>query len=41
MQNPAVYQASTTSLSGDQQAFLMDVMKIAEAAEAGAPVPSS
>jgi len=34
MQNPAVYQASTTSLSQDQQAFLMEVMQLAEAAPA-------
>ncbi|KZV95467.1 ARM repeat-containing protein [Exidia glandulosa HHB12029] len=38
MQNPAVYQASTTSLSQEQQAFLMEVMKLAESDGA---VPSS
>ncbi|EJD50497.1 ARM repeat-containing protein [Auricularia subglabra TFB-10046 SS5] len=36
-QNAAVYQASTTSLTIDEQTFLMEVMKMADAAEQGVP----
>jgi len=34
MRNPSGYQASTTALNMDQQVFLAEVMRLAEAKEA-------